>query len=397
MAAKTIINFGEIVHPVIWSRLAKIASTGRISNGYIFSGPTGTGKEGVALSFAALMNCQNPGESACGSCSSCIRFLTLQHEHINLVFPLPTGKSSSGDSSDPLQNLDDETVSLIAKNIERKAHDPFVKIRIPKANRILIQSIRFLRHKIYLKSIEKGQKVIVIFDAHLLSAGQGEAANALLKLLEEPPENTTLILVTDNKAGLLQTVLSRCQHIDFPPLELSVIRESLSHSLSAPIAETSALLSTGNMMRARRLSNYSLSELLDQIKQCCSNLSNPNPDEHRRFVREMINFLNSDPEEFDFRISLTQIWYGLMVKLRSNISEGIISQAFDNELQQWIEKYPNANIIEINNELENLKQAPKRNLNMALALSVAAIRIQRYLEGATRFTLQHETLIELTS
>ena len=154
MAAKTIIDFGEIVHPVIWSRLAKIASTGRISNGYIFSGPAGTGKEGAALSFAALLNCQNPGEAACGSCSSCIRFLSLQHEHINLVFPLPTGKPSPGNSSDPLQNLDDETVSLIAKSIEQKARDPFVKIRIPKANRILIQSIRFLRHKIYLKSIE---------------------------------------------------------------------------------------------------------------------------------------------------------------------------------------------------------------------------------------------------
>ena len=210
----------------------------------------------------------------------------------------------------------------------------------------------------------------------------------MLKLLEEPPENTTLILVNDNKAGLLQTVLSRCQHIDFPPLELTVIREFLSHSLSAPVADTAALLSGGDMTRARRLTHYSLSELLDVIKKCCVNLSSPNADEHRRFVREMMGFLNKDPEEFDFRISLTQIWYGLMVKFRSDISEEIISRAFDIELQQWIEKYPEANIAEINNELEKLKQAPKRNLNMALTFSAAAIRIQRYLEGATRFTLQ---------
>jgi len=58
----------------------------------------------------------------------------------------------------------------------------------------------------------------LIFDAHYLSIGDGASANALLKILEEPPGKTTFILVTDHKSILLPTIQSRCQQIDFPPL-----------------------------------------------------------------------------------------------------------------------------------------------------------------------------------
>ena len=85
----------------------------------------------------------------------------------------------------------------------------FYKIQIPKANRILIRSIRDLRKTLYLKEDNVGRKMVLFFDAHLLSAGQGEAENALLKILEEPPKNTTLLLVSDHKELLLSTILSR--------------------------------------------------------------------------------------------------------------------------------------------------------------------------------------------
>ena len=67
----------------------------------------------------------------------------------------------------------------------------------------------------------------MIFDAHLLSEGMGESANALLKILEEPPENTTLILVTDSKNALLPTVISRCQNIHFPNLRKDCVKSIL--------------------------------------------------------------------------------------------------------------------------------------------------------------------------
>ena len=84
----------------------------------------------------------------------------------------------------------------------------FHKINVPKARRITIDSIRFLRKSLYLKSQASGRKIVIIFDAHLLTEGGGESANALLKMLEEPPGNTSLILVTSNKSKLPLTIIS---------------------------------------------------------------------------------------------------------------------------------------------------------------------------------------------
>ena len=110
-------------------------------------------------------------------------------------------------------------------NIKRKSENPFHKIRVPNANRILIQSIRALRRKLYLKTQSSGRKVVLVFDAHLLNSGLGEAANAFLKILEEPPLNTTIILVTDYMELLLPTILSRCQKIAFPRLNNEYLKD----------------------------------------------------------------------------------------------------------------------------------------------------------------------------
>jgi len=104
-----------------------------------------------------------------------------------------------------------------------KANNPFYKITLPKAKTIPISDIRNLKKELFLKSIDKGRKIILIFDAHMLCTGDASSANALLKILEEPPENTTFILVSDYKGQLLPTILSRCQIINFPPIKNEII------------------------------------------------------------------------------------------------------------------------------------------------------------------------------
>ena len=135
------------------------------------------------------MNCEAPNTLPCDRCPSCQRFKQLQHEKLKLVFPLPAPKKKTETEAE----FDSSSLGLVAEAIKKKADDPFYKIQIPKANRILIQSIRDLRKTLYLKSDNPGRKMVLFFDAHLLSAGQGEAANALLKILEEPPGTTTLM------------------------------------------------------------------------------------------------------------------------------------------------------------------------------------------------------------
>ena len=137
------------------------------------------------------------------------------------------------------------------------------RIAFPKAKQILISSIRDLRKTLYLKSHIQGRKTVLIFDAHLLSIGQGAAGNALLKILEEPPNNTTLILVTDYKEQLLPTLSSRCQQVNFPPLDPEVMTLYLEKmGISSELVPVVTEISQGNMHRAYSLLDKSTENIL---------------------------------------------------------------------------------------------------------------------------------------
>ena len=219
----------------VWERFSQIALSGQIGNAYLFSGPAGCGKESLAIRFAQLLNCESSLKTPCDTCPSCHRFHKLQHEKLQLIFPLPTVKKKKDEESDESSPIGKSDMELVTDAISKKSEDHFRKIKIPKSTRILIQSVRELRRTLYLKSEPTGRKTVLIFDAHLLSAGQGEAANALLKILEEPPDNTTLILVTDYVELLLPTILSRCQRVGIPRLVADENGERIRNPISGRI------------------------------------------------------------------------------------------------------------------------------------------------------------------
>ena len=72
--------------PRVWDRLSQIGSSEQLGNAYLFSGPPGCGKEGIAIQFAKLLNCESGGKDICGNCPSCIRMTKLQHEKLKLLF-----------------------------------------------------------------------------------------------------------------------------------------------------------------------------------------------------------------------------------------------------------------------------------------------------------------------
>ena len=101
-----------------------------------------SGKEGLALMFAQLLNCNSSKTEICFQCDSCIRFKSLQHEKLKIIVPLPAPKNSKDDYNSLMA---DEYIEAINK----KSLDPFHKIIIPKSKRILIQSIRQIKKAIY--------------------------------------------------------------------------------------------------------------------------------------------------------------------------------------------------------------------------------------------------------
>jgi DNA polymerase-3 subunit delta' len=171
------------------SLLRRSLETGRIHSAYLLSGPPAVARE-AALRFARGLVCDAAKGRPCDACASCRR--STQRAEITL--------DGTGKSGPLLRHIGDHADLLW---VERGADD----------TRVRIGQIRAVQQALRLRSHEGGYRAAVIADAEWLNQ---EAQNALLRLLEEPPPRTALLLVAATASGLLATVRSRCQRIAFP-------------------------------------------------------------------------------------------------------------------------------------------------------------------------------------
>ena len=152
----------------------------------LLRGRAGTGKHEFALALSKTLLCSQLAEQACGTCPSCVWFAEGNHPDFRIISP------------------EDADV----------AEDAPVKKKAAKKSQIAVAQIRQLIDYLSLSSHQvKGMRVILISPAETLNSA---SANALLKMLEEPPANTLFLLVTGQPQRLLATILSRCQAIDMP-------------------------------------------------------------------------------------------------------------------------------------------------------------------------------------
>jgi DNA polymerase-3 subunit delta' len=364
----TFIDFN--IQKPIWSKLSQLKSNHRIANAYLFSGCRGSGKEAIALKFAAYVNCPVI-DGPCGECSSCRRFRSLQHEHLKLIVPMPRNEKLSV-SADVAALLDATKI---------KAKNPFYKITLPKANTIPISHIRKLQRDLYLKSIETGRKIVLIYDAHMLCAGDASSANAILKILEEPPNNTTFILVTDYKADLLPTILSRCQCLDFPALKRDdVVAYLLSSGVEDYLAQFAANIADGDMRRALALTDFGKNDILELVKTLRDLVSEEQIENWRSFNQNYSRMAKNNFHEFEFHLFLLQWWLNqaYLQRVGINNSDGINGMSTD--LREFNIKFPNADFYKINKIIEETIIAPRKNLYMPLILTNFLIGIQQSLD-----------------
>ena len=375
------INFGvKQSQSGIWDLLEKTIENNKIGSAYLFSGPSGVGKETMAIEYGATINKQHFIDDEKSADASYNRFKTLQHELLKLIVPLPSGKTQRSNVN-ILESLNAADLELLNENIAKKSTDPFHKIVLPNATRIRINSIRELRKSLYLKSNDIGRKMVLIFDAHLLTAGQAESANALLKILEEPPQNTTLILVTDKKNQLLPTILSRCQHIDFPPLTKETIKDTLlKNDIDCESAELIAGISQGNMRLALTISNNSMDNLLNSIQDLSASVINEDGKLWRKFINDNSQIIRKDISQFQNNIFLLQLWFKSVYRLRIGASDELHRPELMDFMQQFNQKYPNADLHKIDILLEDVLEAIGRNLYMSLILTNLLINIQKNLK-----------------
>lgn len=222
----------------------------RVAHAYLFHGKEGVGKRAVALAFARTLQCPTGGDAACGACLTCRKAARMVHPDIHFLFPYPNDAA-----------IDDivARAGLLAENpyetidfVRRPSLDDPTRASNKQAFYSVSRINEEVRRAMSFKPVEGRYKVVVLSDAHLFRT---EAANAFLKLLEEPTPQTVFILTTDRVDQLLPTIASRCQKIRFDPLSPGAIEQALVERGITPAAEAAAIarMADGSFSRAMAL------------------------------------------------------------------------------------------------------------------------------------------------
>jgi DNA polymerase-3 subunit delta' len=202
-------SFQEIIgHDKQIEYLRNAMRNGRLAHAYLFLGKEGIGKRLVALNLAKALNCPRGNEGSCDECPSCLKIDGLHHPDVLLVGP--------------------------------------------QGQWIRIDQIRDLQRELNHRPYEGKRRVCILTHSERM---RQEAANALLKILEEPPLHTVLILLATNADLMLPTITSRCQRIPFDPLPLERVTEVVRSrlGLAREDAHILASLADGSLGKALQM------------------------------------------------------------------------------------------------------------------------------------------------
>ncbi len=221
----------------------------KVSHAQIFIGKPGYRTLPLAIAFVQYLFCENKAEKdSCGVCSSCRKVEKLQHP--DLHFSFPTVQTDNKTSNPLLSSWRDQLFSAPyfdlntwLKRIDLKERKPIISVH---------ESLEIIK-KLSLKSFEGGYKVMIIWMAETMNT---QTANKLLKIIEEPPKNTLIILVTESEEQIIQTILSRTQVVRVPRLSWDEINLALkSKGVTSSVSDSIAGRSEGDLIEAMNIAN----------------------------------------------------------------------------------------------------------------------------------------------
>jgi DNA polymerase-3 subunit delta' len=245
--------------------LHQMVTADRLPHALLFLGPGGSGKLALALALAQYVLCEKPLEGeACGECPQCSKVEKLIHPDLHFSFPT-IGTNVTSDSFLP------QWREALLENPYMDVNEWLQRIGAEnKQGNINKQECVNIIHKLSLKTFSTTRKVLIMWLPEYL----GKEGNRLLKLIEEPPENTLFILVAENQELILNTILSRCQIVKVNGLADETITEALKTlgNVDEATATTAAQLSDGNyneaLKFARSKENDHARLFLDWLRMC---------------------------------------------------------------------------------------------------------------------------------
>lgn len=295
----------------------------RLAHALIFSGPDGVGKRQFALTLAKAVNCEEAEADSCDRCAACRKIEAGSHIDVQVIEP----------------------------------EGVFIKVG----------QVRQLVEEAYYRPLESRKRVFILDPADTMNE---QAANALLKTLEEPPETSLLILITDKLHALLPTIRSRCQIHTFTPLTIDQVETFLRGYYRRPEAEMKLLarLSEGRIGRALEID---LSVYREQRKEALELLKLLVASNNRARLIKAAEYLGRklSREEFEKRLDvLNLLLRDMFYAITQGEAADILNSDIAPTLRQLAKEWSLAKIDYLTTQLATLRRHLQQNIHRQIAL-----------------------------
>lgn len=318
--------------PQVAQMLMNSFKKGRLSHAYIFDGPRGTKKLDAAFLFAKRLLCPHPDadQNPCGGCTNCERIDKNVHPNVFLIQP------------------DGE----------------FIKI----------DQIRRMITELSRTSVEEGPRIYIIDEAHKMKI---EAANAILKTLEEPGQEIYAIMVTDSFNAMMKTIVSRSQVMHFRPINKALIRKDLEKHDADPLVVAVIPEYTNNYEDALRIAD---SEEMMQYIRLVPELYSMAGDESKSMIlrfREMRDPIFATTDKTDFFLTLMILYQKDLLNAKLMHLSSIVWTPEKEKIQLLSTLVPEQMIEENLEKMLALKTRLKYNIIDALAFDNLLMNLER--------------------
>lgn len=309
--------------------LSSALSRGKLPNSLIFSGPEGIGKLEIALTVAKALNCHQKQDDACEQCSAC--------EAIN------------------------------------KGTFPDLMLLTPEKDILKIEQMRLLKEAAYLKPMVGKRRIFIIADAEKMNK---EAGNSLLKILEEPPFFSHIMLITQNPFIILPTVKSRCQGLKFSPIPREEIENRLvAANMDREKAKLLSFLVCGNLRRAVELD---WEEIQEQRKKAWRIFKILVKGEDAAAILKAYAFRSRSQVEDELKAILEMLssFCRDLILIKENGDAGLlINPDYEDKMRSLQDKLELEQFLNLFIKIEDSLSALKRNVNIKVYISSMLLKL----------------------
>ena len=356
----------------------------RIPHAQLFVSPKGTGALPLAIAYAQYVLCNNTdGENITGDHACNVKFNKLAHPDLHFAFPVAT---TSKVKSHPVSDMFlEEWRIFIQNNPYGNLLDWYAQLGIEnKQGQIGVDEASAIVKKLSLKAFEGNYKVLIIWMAEKLNTA---ASNKLLKLIEEPPEKTVLLLITENEDQIINTILSRCQVVKLYPLSENYIKDALveREHISEKEALKIAHQANGNWNRARQILHQASTDeqfeewfvkwvrtafrakgnaaVIQELISWSDEIAGTGRETQKSFLKYCLQF---------FRQAMLKNYNADALVFLEPVSTNF-------DLEKFAPFVHSSNILEINDELNDAIYHIERNANAKIVLLDLSIKLTRLL------------------